>query len=1096
MNPSSPAIKHFCDIIYHVDPNTVNIDNLKAIIRDKAWNDLPDVMKLSERPVFEYISQYFLLPQTDGKVCLIKHFYIKDDKVKGQYVQRLVKGSGYEVAWTGLNKQKARRGLQYMLEQLDGQQFRHFSLSAEKKKTIAGPLAASEEDQDAGWDFIIVHGERDKGNLKQLRWIHRHIHRDGSPINGWNEKLVQRALDSLANDGTMAAVVSRYDLTLDTLEPPILEIMEQIVPYLRGHALWLLGEPGVGKTPLGRMLAMAFSRYHGGTGTFRSASDFDFFRGVFFDKTCPALYDDGEIGGELIKKKKAFSDVSDQETILKERWTAAKFVQHQLRIVLDNQYDPADEPEEVPLQKGITHSAFMKLVRPALGYISGADSRAILKRAAFMVFSKNWVYYRPPTEKEVEVLRLKWPRGDLLQDSCKHIIANFKAGGPAPEDYEEKVAWEMEWLEESCRKHDHPDRLVQPAQSATPMLDALMSADAHPPAAPVRLASSDGLRPPSAAPLALLPGIPKLEPQEHKDGHAWLATETAHDPVNVDTDRASDGWSGFAPVKQEPAVSFKSLAVKRAGVIELDTPSPRPRKAICLEGPPNPDNLPGLQLESDDDALPAIGELPDDDGDDVIGGAGSQHAFKDVCLVLALQSLGLPVSCDTDGPFPISYGNTLLLPFGLQLCQKLCRKSLPDGGYIVFDKAAGHFFALQTREGFTVKKDEGKMFILSAGAVVHMLQSDNYILYFIQKQSYAGKLCFDALGGSSPETYTCPLDKCVCEGCSGSLIHHLYVEAVLYDLNGPIPIVHEQKNCTSRSCRASYGYNYRWEEGQKVNVLGMSDFQDNILFVNSKKAFTLKYLQYHEELLFRGHLSSMAVSCAYHAVHGDSSEAILYNFHKLHASALFYYMAVREFEVLGLHKDIVIDQELKDEHLDLYDAFCHSDLFPPTNRKQMKTLVLDGNQKLKMHCEVAPMKRAGRPRKSEHTVGQYTNGWMLGCDPKSGRIITLQVMHEPENNEVASLAVENIIWLYPKLDCIVYDRACAFKQCGESNDMFQQITSYVVDGFHAHGHSRTCPCNPRLLFYFMFETCYILVFECVSIVAVNLWICLLCRLKE
>ena len=114
---------------------------------------------------------------------------------------------------------------------------------------------------------------------------------------------MQRALDSLANDGTMAAVVSRYDLS-NALEPEILEVMEKLVPYLRGHALWLLGEPGVGKTPLGRIIAMMFSRYHGGTGTYRSASDFDFFRGVFFDKTCPALYDDGEIGGELIKKRK------------------------------------------------------------------------------------------------------------------------------------------------------------------------------------------------------------------------------------------------------------------------------------------------------------------------------------------------------------------------------------------------------------------------------------------------------------------------------------------------------------------------------------------------------------------------------------------------------------------------------------------------------------------------------------------------------------------------------------------------------------------------------------------------------------------------
>lgn len=194
---------------------------------------------------------------------------------------------------------------------------------------------------------------------------------------------------------------------------------------------------------------MMLSLYHGGSGTFRSASDFDFFRGVFFEKTCPALCDDGEIGGEPIKKKKAFSDVGDQETILKERWTAAKFVQHQLRVVLGNQYDPADGPPEVFLKGSISHTAFMKLVKPALGYIAAADARAMFKSAVFMVFSKEWIYYRPPPEKEVEVARPKWPRGDLWQESRKPIIANFKAGGPAPDDYEEKIAWETEWLKEA-----------------------------------------------------------------------------------------------------------------------------------------------------------------------------------------------------------------------------------------------------------------------------------------------------------------------------------------------------------------------------------------------------------------------------------------------------------------------------------------------------------------------------------------------------------------------------------------------------------------------------------------------------------------------
>ena len=59
----------------------INVENLKAVIRDKAWHELPPVLQLKERPHFQYISQYFVLTQTDGNLCLVKHYYVKDDKV-------------------------------------------------------------------------------------------------------------------------------------------------------------------------------------------------------------------------------------------------------------------------------------------------------------------------------------------------------------------------------------------------------------------------------------------------------------------------------------------------------------------------------------------------------------------------------------------------------------------------------------------------------------------------------------------------------------------------------------------------------------------------------------------------------------------------------------------------------------------------------------------------------------------------------------------------------------------------------------------------------------------------------------------------------
>ena len=124
--------------------------------------------------------------------------------------------------------------------------------------------------------------------------------------------------------------------------------------------------------------------------------------------------------------------------------------------------------------------------------------------------------------------------------------------------------------------------------------------------------------------------------------------------------------------------------------------------------------------------------------------------------------------------------------------------------------------------------------------------------------------------------------------------------------------------------------------------------------------------------------------------------------------------------------------ELSEAHLDLDEAYCFSTLFPPAKHNKVQALIIDDNQKLKMQCSEAPAKRRGRPRKSNQTVGHYTNGWMFACDLQSGRILSLQSMHEPESNDVAAACIENCLWLYPKVDCVIYDRACAFQARGEA----------------------------------------------------------------
>ena len=86
----------------------------------------------------------------------------------------------------------------------------------------------------------------------------------------------------------------------------------------------------------------------------------------------------------------------------------------------------------------VSHESFMKLVRPAVGYIANADAMAILKRAAFIVFAEKYIYFRPPTEKHVKVQRVFWTNSDskdILLPDCKPTLKNWKNGGPQPDTY-------------------------------------------------------------------------------------------------------------------------------------------------------------------------------------------------------------------------------------------------------------------------------------------------------------------------------------------------------------------------------------------------------------------------------------------------------------------------------------------------------------------------------------------------------------------------------------------------------------------------------------------------------------------------------------
>ena len=69
LDPSSHSLKHFPDLVIDIPAASVDMDNIKAIIRDKAWHDLPTFMQMKERPAIIYASTFLYPSPMTMSVC-------------------------------------------------------------------------------------------------------------------------------------------------------------------------------------------------------------------------------------------------------------------------------------------------------------------------------------------------------------------------------------------------------------------------------------------------------------------------------------------------------------------------------------------------------------------------------------------------------------------------------------------------------------------------------------------------------------------------------------------------------------------------------------------------------------------------------------------------------------------------------------------------------------------------------------------------------------------------------------------------------------------------------------------------------------------
>ncbi|CAE7726165.1 unnamed protein product [Symbiodinium sp. CCMP2592] len=219
----------------------------------------------------------------------------------------------------------------------------------------------------------------------------------------------------------------------------------------------------------------------------------------------------------------------------------------------------------------------------------------------------------------------------------------------------------------------------------------------------------------------------------------------------------------------------------------------------------------------------------------------------------------------------------------------------------------------------------------------------------------------------------------------------------------------------------------------------------------SKAGFTKNFLAYHAALQFRGGLSVHAISYAQkEALWQDSNEHVRWRQEYSAAQLYFNVLCVAETmhdkeereTLLKYMHQIDIANPLSDEFMTEYTRWWRANVCSEEEAALMKDIVIDGHEKVSSKCAHAPPKHAGR------------------VHPGTGLIIGLREMIDPENNNIAVNVLNDVAYMLPNLDCVIYDRMCSCMKAASQSHALKSIRYWCIDKFHAYGHSDGCVCSP------------------------------------
>ncbi|CAJ1344908.1 unnamed protein product [Effrenium voratum] len=445
-------------------------------VAQQRFDALPDPLKVPGNSLPPDAKMDIIINNLqDGRLDVLKVIYFQSP-----LPTRLASGYTAGQPFTPLFRNgpwAVKKAIQSLMDKMKGTQVRWWVVTKQQSQPLQRSASSSWSTTDesllAGIEYINNHTPDCDSKNEQTFWILSNTREDAdTPISGWPEAKVRMMAQNKSRGVSGAQPQHEFPLTTWSLKPILSEsILPLVYPLLTSFGVFMLGWPGVGKTPLMLVMAMAIGRHHAqklglsAPAGWRRARSLDNFRHRFPQIQECLFLDDPSRDRLDISDLKSFMTVEEDQTC-SGRYNDVKLIKNGMRGYASNDLDDADEPVKDGAVD-ITPDEFFKLLRKSFPGDRRSDVLAVLKRSVVWVFGKYALYLRLPTQSPSGVIhRITWEavHTDVLSERDKPLYGKYKQGEcEYGATYEEDVSKEQGVINQGMdrlREFDRPEQYI------------------------------------------------------------------------------------------------------------------------------------------------------------------------------------------------------------------------------------------------------------------------------------------------------------------------------------------------------------------------------------------------------------------------------------------------------------------------------------------------------------------------------------------------------------------------------------------------------------------------------------------------------------